>query len=815
MEKLSKQQVKTILLNAPEGSDNNLIINGLVSKGYILEGYNDKPKPDGFVKSVAKDAVNTLVVKPGQRATEAATRIFAPNSMAAKGYESMADSGESQKFNVPGLGEIDAEQQKGFGDGGGRQIAGETLKIGSYLFPYGKVAGAVGNVTSKVAGNVASGVAGGYMADVGYNLADENKSLGESFIPGVGTAIGAAIPLLGPAAKALKGKGRNASDTVKRVIQGETKDIPLAEQAFKNINTKGVKTRQELSTRLADAMENQMKIVDDELLKDPRALSLDDYAIRAKNSAGQEVKTDVISNALAHLEDFFTKAGDNVSASNVNLIKQKAISGGLTHQEVNNIARMYSEEFGSKAFNKIGDPLTSVNAQMYQNTRNGLKQAARGGLGYGAEAQAADRLYSAMSNTKRLIDKGVEGVNKLEGRLKNRNLFEKLSYGATKVLNTITGGSLKAGVEALGVSNVGNKIDNWVGLEQSLSKDLKFIEKANGIESESALIKFIENYAKKFKFPGDSAVDSVKNRLKSGYSENLANQRMKSTIKNTTPKNSNIDKSAQKKSIIPSNAPTNKTSIRIIPESITPKDNVVNRMIKRFKDTPNKQGGFIKNPLADVSKRIHKDDIQAMENFIDYARNKKKLSDSQFIEAEKLAERFGISMDKGLNGVANQFELVLTGQKKVPATILKDFKQNTVTGKMEGSIGKNIDPLVSEAKKYKSAEEFTRLNSIRKILKENGLYQKESGGLNKIGQSRSFGDFSVKDEVTTTYSRFGKGYKVKQKSTPTGNIEIQFENKQVSDKIKKLFGEPQKQVSSSLIYSKSQLTDIWNKANKK
>ena len=546
MEKLSKQQVKTILLNAPEGSDNNLIINGLVSKGYILEGYNDKPKPDGFVKSVAKDAVNTLVVKPGQRATEAATRIFAPNSMAAKGYESMADSGESQKFNVPGLGEIDAGQQKAFGSGGGRQIAGETLKIGSYLFPYGKVAGAVGNVTSKVAGNVASGVAGGYMADVGYNLSDENKSLGESFIPGVGTAIGAAIPLLGPAAKALKGKGRNSSDTVKRVIQGETKDIPLAEQAFKNIDLKGVKTRQELSTRLADAMENQMKLVDDQLSKDPRALSLDDYAVRAKNSAGQEVKTDVISNSLAHLEDFFTKSGDNVSASNVNLIKQKAVSEGLTHQEVNNIARMYSEEFGAKAFNKIGDPLTSVNAQMYQNTRNGLKQAARGGLGYGAEAQVADKLYSAMSNTKRLIDKGVEGVNKLEGRLKNRNLFEKLSYGATKVLNAITGGSLKAGVEALGVSNVGNKIDNWVGLEQSLAKDLKFIEKANGIESESALIKFIENYAKKFKFPGDSAVDSVKNRLKSGYSENLANQRMKSTIKNTTPNNSNISKSLPK-----------------------------------------------------------------------------------------------------------------------------------------------------------------------------------------------------------------------------------------------------------------------------
>lgn len=256
-----------------------------------------------------------------------------------------------------------------------------------------------------------------------------------------------------------------------------------------------------------------MNTVDDYLSKDTRALSLDDYAIRVKNNAGQEVKTDVISNSLAHLEDFYKQAGDDLSASNIELIRQKAIKEGLTHQEVNNIARMYSEEFGSKAFNKVGDPLTSVNAQMFENTRNGLKQASRGGLGYGAEAQTADRLYSAMANTKRLIDKGVEGVNKLESRLKERNILQKLSYGAVKILNGVTGGSLKAGVEALGVSNVGNKIDNWVNLENSLAKDLKFIEKANGIKSESALIKFIEEYAKKLKFPGDKAVDDIKKRM--------------------------------------------------------------------------------------------------------------------------------------------------------------------------------------------------------------------------------------------------------------------------------------------------------------
>lgn len=580
MEKLSKQQVKTILLNAPKGSDYSIIINGLVSKGYVLEGYNDKPQPqeDGFIKGAVKDVANTLIVKPATRVGQAIGGTISqsiinkmPDTDPNKAtYQANLDKQLSQDTEVPIFGKIEA--QKGFGEGGGKQITGESLKIGSYLFPYGKVASKVGSAvlgsstkltptaikTAKTVGNVVSGASGGYMADVGYNLTDENKTLGESFIPGAGTGLGVTIPLLGPTVRALKGKSKTGADVTKRVIQGQTKDIPLAEQAFKNIDLKGVKTRKELSERLASGMENQMNLVDEQLAKDPRALSLDDYSIRVKNKAGQEVKTDVISQSLNHLEEFYKNAGDNLSASNINLIKQKAISEGLTHQEVNNIARMYSEEFGAKAFNKVGDPLTSVNAQMFENTRTGLKQAARGGLGYGEEAQVADRLYSAMSNTKRLIDNGVEKVNALEAKLKERNILQKLSYGAVKVLNAITGGSLKAGVEALGVSNVGNKIDNWVNLENSLAKDLQFIEKANGIKSESALIKFIEDYAKKFKFPGDQAVEDISKRVEQvkntpnkqggfvGYSENLANQRMNNTTKNITPKTSNIPKSSPK-----------------------------------------------------------------------------------------------------------------------------------------------------------------------------------------------------------------------------------------------------------------------------
>lgn len=559
MTTITKAQLEVLYKNAPAGISKEDLQAGYIDKGYEIEGvdtaaakaYNaqkragfpapieaqtpetiqetpEKPGVLGTIGNVVKDVADTLVVKPALRAGQAVGGLVSQaviNSMDDTDpnkaiYQANLDKSLSEKTDVPVFGDIEA--QKGFGEGGGKQIAGETLKVGSYLFPYGKVAGAVGGgilgtaskltpaavKTAKVAGNVVSGATGGYMADVGYGLGDESKTLGEAFTPGLGTALGVAIPLAGPAVRALKGAPKSASDVTRRVIQGSTKDIPLAEQAFKNIDTTGITTRKELSDRLGTAMENQMNVVDAELGKSTQTIPMKDLVIKAKNNAGQEVKTNVVSNALDHLKQFYADAGDAVSASNVGLIKTKAMTEGLTHQEVNNIARMYSEEFGKKAFNKMGDPLTNVNAQMFENTRTGLKSIARSGI-TGKEAAAADRLYSAMSNTKRLVDKGVEAVSKLEGRIKNRNLFEKLSYGASKLINTMTGGGLKAGIEALGVSNIGNKVDNWINLENSLSKDLKFIEKANGIVDENKLIKFIEDYAKKLKFPGDVLVDDL------------------------------------------------------------------------------------------------------------------------------------------------------------------------------------------------------------------------------------------------------------------------------------------------------------------
>jgi hypothetical protein len=527
---LSKQQIKVILEQAPKGTDGGKIVDGLVSRGYKLEGFNDQPepvKPDGFVKTIVKDAVGTLVVKPAARTAEAIGRTGILGTDIKKGYEAMADENQTQNF-----GGIEVEQQKAFGDGGARQITSDTLKIGSYLFPYGRVAKGVGAgvlgtskltpqavSTAKITGNVASGLSGGYLTDAGNNLADESQTVEEAITPGATTLLGGAIPLAIPAlskgvkaVKSLKNVPTN-EDTIGKIIQGQTDDIPLAQKALSSIDTTGVKTREELAVKLKDAMTKQMGIVDTELAKDPRLVSLDNFAIRQTNKAGQEVKTDFISEAFTNLDELYQSTGDDLSRSNLNLLKDKAVKEGLTHQEVNNIARMYSEEFGAKAFNKIGDPLTSVNAQKFENVRTGLKQAARGGLGFGKEAAQADRLYYAMENTNKLINKGIEGVNKLQQRVKERTFLEKGGRTVMNVINTLSGGFLKGAASSVFPSNVGLKTLNWLDLEKSLSKDLEFINKANSIKDDSALLKFLQEKSKGIKFPGDKAVEDISKRV--------------------------------------------------------------------------------------------------------------------------------------------------------------------------------------------------------------------------------------------------------------------------------------------------------------
>ena len=192
------------------------------AEGFDLTPYvstqnqEQQPEQTGGIKQVVTEPFRTLVAQPGIRTGQAIGSLglmLANKLSGGKLSENVqARTGQTLEQRLPEVvgqdvvspgGTLLSKGVKQFGEGGGQQVIGEMLQTGSYLYPFGTVAGAAGRaVGSKVAGNVISGATGGYLADVGYGLAEGQGA--EVLKPGVGTIIGGAIPAIAPAVRGTK-----------------------------------------------------------------------------------------------------------------------------------------------------------------------------------------------------------------------------------------------------------------------------------------------------------------------------------------------------------------------------------------------------------------------------------------------------------------------------------------------------------------------------------------------------------------------------------------------------------------------------------
>lgn len=291
-----------------------------------LSQYATKPKQDGVLKSIVKDVAGTLAVKPIARATEAVTRTLAPNSLAAKGYEEFAQEGQGQDVlgvNVPTVTD-------------GRQITGEALKTASYLFPYGKVAGAISGATgSKILGNVASGATGGYLADTGFGLS-EGETTKEALTPGVGTAIGGAIPLAGPVLRATgRATSKLGSKAVETVIPTSSREAGILQTYksnnpfFKRVADVLQGTEQAPTTAGKTATKTTAGQTIGGLFGTKSQIGV--QAKRAKDSLWKDVISPRLkaSEQAVDLDGFFAKVEDDIIKSNPELSRQKSLLEAL------------------------------------------------------------------------------------------------------------------------------------------------------------------------------------------------------------------------------------------------------------------------------------------------------------------------------------------------------------------------------------------------------------------------------------------------------------------------------------------------------
>lgn len=261
-----------------------------------------------------------------------------------------------------------------------------------------------------------------------------------------------------------------------QILQGKTGVQKQGLEAIKSVDTTKVKTFKDLENAFTQKVSELAKVVDEDLALDNTLTKLDDIALVRKTAQG-DIPVNYVRDALTQLDELYKVSGDVVEQANIRALINKANTEGLSRLEVNNIARNYGQEFGTKAFSKMGDPLTSVNARMYENTRKGLKDTARQAI-TGDSAKKADEAMSRILNTQILIRKNVEAVNKHKNRIEERKLLEKVGHGLSKYADILTGGTIRGLVGGLLPRGAGYKTLNALDLEELLQRNLKIINEA-------------------------------------------------------------------------------------------------------------------------------------------------------------------------------------------------------------------------------------------------------------------------------------------------------------------------------------------------
>lgn len=262
-----------------------------------------------------------------------------------------------------------------------------------------------------------------------------------------------------------------------QILQGETVDLAKGVRGLANLDTTNVKTFKDLNDKINDKISELAKKVDEDLGSDPTKKLLGNLNVYEKTVRGNIVRTNPVELALDQLDELYTRTGDAVKKAEIKELIGVAKKDGLNNQEINDIARVYGREFGEKAFSKTGDPLTSVNAQLYENTRSSLKELARSGIS-GKEAQLADQAMTNLYSTQRLIKQNVEAVNKLKQKISERGLLEKFGYIVSKYSNILTGGTIRGIVGGLLPRGAGYKVMNALDIEEVLGRNLKILQDA-------------------------------------------------------------------------------------------------------------------------------------------------------------------------------------------------------------------------------------------------------------------------------------------------------------------------------------------------
>jgi|GEM_PF-6066701 len=268
------------------------------------------------------------------------------------------------------------------------------------------------------------------------------------------------------------------------IAQGKADDIQKSKSALSFIDTKGVKTYDDLSKKTTQEIENLSNKLDQTLAADPTPHRLQDLNF-SESVGGKGIKHNYIEDAFNHLDELYTKINDPISKAEIYQLRNKAMNEGLTVEELNKLAKVYGNEFKGKAFTKMGEPATSISGQAVENTRTGIKNTAKS-LFKNPIFDEADKQLSDMIRLRDLSDDMVEKVNDLKQRVAKRGFGEAAGRKLGQLADLLTFHTVGGALRSLIIPRGGGlKMENAIDLEKSLQKKLVEYKKLDAVLNSS------------------------------------------------------------------------------------------------------------------------------------------------------------------------------------------------------------------------------------------------------------------------------------------------------------------------------------------
>ena len=470
--------------------------------------YGDKPQKgvvDRALDATLGDFFNSAVFTPAVRTGQALGAVGLKTADKLSGGKvdayvqgktgqslddriAVASEKPTQLLNFPEIKAQPKTVKGALAEGTGNFAKGASYVVGGGGTAQAVKAGLGGAVKQGVVQGAKTGFVGGGSYLFGESVQEKDatlKSVATKTALGAaggalfGGALGGAVPLTAKAgARIVENRMAKASaeldNLVGTIAQGTKEDIAKAKNALTQIETEGIKSYGDLKGAFDDKIKAVSTKLDDVLDTDTTIRSMDELSVTTK-VGNQNVKHNYVVDAFDQLDELYSKTNDPVALARLRQLREKADTVGLTIREVNDLSRQHGSEFKSKAFSKLGDPLTSVNAQAFENTRSGLKGTAREQF-KNQIYQEADEVLSDLLRTRQLVVQVDKAVQKLKQRVTERGLGEQAGRILFQVIDKFTGGGIKGFVQSFIPRSGGLKIMNALDLERNLGKNLKKLE---------------------------------------------------------------------------------------------------------------------------------------------------------------------------------------------------------------------------------------------------------------------------------------------------------------------------------------------------